>query len=202
MRGPPIERRAPRGAFAIGCYISAMARLIVNVDVDDLEKAVRFYTAALGLRVGRRFGGGGIELVGAEAPIYMLVSAAGTAPFRGATASRDYARHWTPVHLDFAVEDIEAAVALAVSAGATVEVPIERHEYGKMAVLADPFGHGFCLLQFEGRGYDEIATGVGRERQERREAAGGGPVACYWGARAVTSRLGDQFPFGAHLCCA
>jgi hypothetical protein len=23
--------------------------------------------------------------------------------------------------------------------------------------MADPFGHGFCLIQFLGRGYDEIA---------------------------------------------
>jgi predicted enzyme related to lactoylglutathione lyase len=138
-----------------------MARLIVNVDVDDLDKAVRFYTAALGLHVGRRFSGGGIELLGAEAPIYMLVAAPGTAPFRGATVTRAYGRHWTPVHLDFAVEDLEAALERAVAAGATVELPIERHDYGKLAVLADPFGHGFCLLQFEGRGYDEIATGFG-----------------------------------------
>ena len=138
-----------------------MAQLIVNVDVDDLEKAVRFYTSALGLRIGRRFGGGGIELVGAEVPIYLLVAAPGTAPFHGAAVRRDYSRHWTPVHLDFAVEDIEAEVARAVAAGARLEVPIEQHEYGKLAVLADPFGHGLCLLQFEGRGYDEIATGVG-----------------------------------------
>jgi catechol 2,3-dioxygenase-like lactoylglutathione lyase family enzyme len=33
-----------------------MPRLLVNIDVDDLEKAVRFYTAALELHVGRRFG--------------------------------------------------------------------------------------------------------------------------------------------------
>jgi lactoylglutathione lyase len=138
-----------------------MARLIVNVDVDDLEAAVRFYTEALGLRVGRRFSGGGIELVGAEVPIYMLVAAPGSIPFRGATARRDYGRHWTPVHLDFAVDDIEAGVARAVAAGARVEGPIEQHPYGKLAILADPFGHGFCLLQFEGRGYDAIATGVG-----------------------------------------
>jgi predicted enzyme related to lactoylglutathione lyase len=138
-----------------------MARLLVNVDVDDLEKAERFYTSALGLRVGRRFGGGGVELIGAEAPIYLLVAAPGTAPFRGAQAVRDYRRHWTPVHLDFAVDDIEAAVARAVAAGARVEVPIAQHEYGKLAVLADPLGHGLCLLQLEGRGYDEIATGGG-----------------------------------------
>jgi len=24
-------------------------------------------------------------------------------------------------------------------------------------VFADPFGHGFCLIQFLNRGYDEIA---------------------------------------------
>ncbi len=138
-----------------------MARLIVNVDVDDLDRAVRFYTAALGLRVGRRFTGGGIELVGAEVPIYMLVAHPGTPPFPGAQIVRDYGRHWTPVHLDFAVDDLEDAVRRAGEAGARVEVPIEQHKWGRMAVLADPFGHGLCLLQFEGRGYDEIATGHG-----------------------------------------
>jgi hypothetical protein len=24
--------------------------------------------------------------------------------------------------------------------------------------MADPFGHGFCLIEFRGRGYDEIAA--------------------------------------------
>ncbi len=138
-----------------------MAQLIVNVDVDDLEKAVRFYTSALGLRVGRRFSGGGIELVGAEVPIYMLVAAPGSPPFADAPVKRTYDRHWTPVHLDFAVEDIEAAVKQAEAAGAKLEVAISQHKWGKMAILADPFGNGFCLLQFQGRGYDEIATGVG-----------------------------------------
>lgn len=138
-----------------------MSRLIVNVDVDDLDRAERFYTAALGLRVGRRFGEGGLELLGAEAPIYLLVARTGTPPFAGAQMVRDYGRHWTPVHLDLAVDDLESAVRRAEEAGAKVEVPIEQHTWGRMAVLADPFGHGFCLLQFEGRGYDEIATGHG-----------------------------------------
>jgi predicted enzyme related to lactoylglutathione lyase len=138
-----------------------MARVIVNIDVDDLEKAVVFYTRALRLRIGRRFGGAGIELLGAEAPIYLLSAARGSSPYRGAAGTRDYARHWTPVHLDFAVEDIQSEVERAVAAGATLEVPIERRKFGRLAVLADPFGHGFCFLQFEGRGYDEVATGIG-----------------------------------------
>jgi hypothetical protein len=25
-------------------------------------------------------------------------------------------------------------------------------------MLADPFGHGICLIEFVGRGYDEIAS--------------------------------------------
>jgi catechol 2,3-dioxygenase-like lactoylglutathione lyase family enzyme len=138
-----------------------MATLLVNVDVDDLEKAERFYTTALGLRVGRSVGDDYVELLGAAAPIWLLVAPRGTSPFRGAAAGRDYARHWTPVHLDFAVDDVAAAVARAVAAGARLERGIEQHAYGKLAVLSDPFGHGFCLLQLEGRGYDEVATGAG-----------------------------------------
>jgi len=30
--------------------------------------------------------------------------------------------------------------------------------FGQIAVLSDPFGNGFCLLEFAGRGYDEVAT--------------------------------------------
>jgi len=38
-----------------------------------------------------------------------------------------------------------------------VEQPIATHKWGKLALMADPFGHGFCFVQFVGRGYDEIA---------------------------------------------
>jgi predicted enzyme related to lactoylglutathione lyase len=136
-----------------------MAKLLVNVDVDDLEKAIRFYTEAFQLTVGRRFGPYAVELLGAETPIYLLVKKPGTPPFPDAPPSRTYERHWTPVHMDFAVDDIEAAIARAQAAGARLERPIEDSNWGRMALMADPFGHGFCLLQFVGRGYDEVATG-------------------------------------------
>jgi predicted enzyme related to lactoylglutathione lyase len=136
-----------------------MTRLLVNIDVDDLERGERFYTAALALRPGRRFGRGALELLGAEVPIYLLVKPEGSAPSPGARAGRSYRRHWTPVHLDLAVEDLEAAVRRAEDAGARSEAPISEHAWGRMALLGDPFGHGLCLLQFTGRGYDEIATG-------------------------------------------
>lgn len=134
-----------------------MAALLVNIDVDDLEKGIRFYSAGLGLKPGRRLGAGACELLGASSPIYLLANQGGTRPFEGAAAGRDYGRHWTPVHLDFAVEDVEAAVARALSAGATLEGRVEKRAWGRLARLADPFGNGFCILQFEGRGYDALA---------------------------------------------
>jgi predicted enzyme related to lactoylglutathione lyase len=129
--------------------------LLVNIDVDDLEKGTRFYCDGLGLSVGRRFDGW-IELVGCAAPIYLLPKAAGTQAFSGGE-KRDYARHWTPVHLDFVVSDVRKAVARALAAGAMLERDVTTHAYGRLALLADPFGNGFCLLEFTRRGYDEIA---------------------------------------------
>lgn len=53
-----------------------MTRVLINIDVDDLARAEAFYTAAFGLRAGRRFGAGGVELLGAETPLYLLVKSA------------------------------------------------------------------------------------------------------------------------------
>ncbi len=135
-----------------------MARLLVNIDVDDLERAVRFYTAAFDLRVGRRLGLSVVELLGAEAPIYLLEKASGTEPFAGARRPRAYDRHWSPVHLDFAVDDLDLAVARAEAAGARRESDIGEHDWGRIAFFSDPFGHGFCLLEFSERGYDALVT--------------------------------------------
>lgn len=131
-------------------------KLLVNLDVDDIERAVRFYTEGIGLRLGRRFDGDFVELLGAEAPIYLLRKAAGTEPAPSTNAVRDYGRHWTPVHLDFVVEDLESAIQRAVAAGASLESPASDHAYGRLALLSDPFGHGFCLLEFRGKGYDAL----------------------------------------------
>ena len=133
-----------------------MPQLLVNLDVDDIERAVSFYTAGLRLRVGRRFDDAFVELLGADAPIYLLRMPAGDKPFAGAEQGRDYSRHWTPVHLDFVVTDLDAAIARALSAGAKLESPPREEPYGRLAVLSDPFGNGFCLLEFQGRGYDEL----------------------------------------------
>jgi predicted enzyme related to lactoylglutathione lyase len=84
------------------------------------------------------------------------LKSAGSEPFAGAGQLRDYARHWTPLHLDLVVSDLDAAITRALSAGAVLEEPPSHHRYGRLALLHDPFGHGFCLLQFTGKGYDEL----------------------------------------------
>lgn len=130
--------------------------LRICIDVDDMERAIAFYTQGLGLRVGRRFKSDFVELLGAGSPIDLLFNAPGTRPVSGSEGVRNYSRHWTPVHLDFVVEDIDAAVARLQRCGAVLEMPVADRAWGRIAGLADPFGHGLDLLEFRGRGYDEI----------------------------------------------
>jgi len=136
-----------------------MLQLLANIDVDDIERAEAFYVDALQLKVGRRFGDGGVELLGASSPIYLLKKAEGSAAGDATTQTRDYRRHWTPVHLDFVVPDLAVALARATAAGAMLEGEVRTANWGRIAVLADPFGHGFCLIEFLNRDYDEIASG-------------------------------------------
>ena len=128
--------------------------VLINIDVPDLETATDFYTVAFGLHVGRRFGTDAVELLGWPSPVYLLRKDAGTVG--AGDQPRTYERHWTPVHLDVVVDNIDNAVARAVKAGARLEHAIRPTPYGKIAMLADPFGHGLCLIEFIGRGYDVI----------------------------------------------
>jgi predicted enzyme related to lactoylglutathione lyase len=133
-------------------------RLLLNIDVPDIETGIAFYTEALGLEVGRRFDDEFVELVGTDAPIYLLGKKAGTSIGPAGGDVRRYDRHWTPVHPDFAVPDLESAAARAKAAGAVQEGETCDAPYGRLAMFADPFGHGFCLIEFNEEGYDSIAT--------------------------------------------
>lgn len=133
--------------------------LLVNVDVGDLDEAIRFYERAVGLRLHRwLFEGTVAEMEGAACSIYLLAKAAGSTPSAHTDQVRDYHRHWTPVHLDFVVSDLDAAVARALNAGAKIEGPLQTFNWGRQACMSDPFGNGLCLVQWLGWGYDgEVA---------------------------------------------
>ncbi|MGO9418307.1 VOC family protein [Roseiarcus sp.] len=130
--------------------------LLVNVDVPDLAEGIAFYTRAFDLTVTRRLGAEAAELGGLPVHLYLLEKPAGS--IGAGKEPRRYDRHWTPVHIDVVVDDIEAAFDRAVAAGARAETDIRVGAWGKIAGLSDPFGHGFCLIEFLGRGYDEIAV--------------------------------------------
>ena len=134
-----------------------MAELLINIDVDDLERALEFYTEGLGLQLRRRLGSDVAELAGASSPVFLTQHESGTLPAPGTPATRYYERHWTPVHLDFVVPDLEAAVRKAVTAGAAPDGEIREFDWGRFLVMVDPFGNGFCILQFKGGGYAEIS---------------------------------------------
>jgi predicted enzyme related to lactoylglutathione lyase len=135
-----------------------MIELLINIDVDDIERGIAFYTGAFGLQVGRRFGSDAVELLGAAAKVYLLAKPAGSRATVGGEATRAYTRHWTPVHLDVVVTDLDEALSRARAAGARLEGEVQTRAWGKMALLADPFGHGVCLIQFVGRGYDALTS--------------------------------------------
>ena len=133
-------------------------QLLLNIDVPDIDAASAFYIRAFGLQLGRRLFAGQVrELLGAALPIYLLAKAAGSAPFAGSTAGRSYQPHWTPLHLDLLVEDLDVALARALAAGARQEGPIQNQPWGRLVGLRDPFGHGCCLLQWQGQGYAEVS---------------------------------------------
>jgi predicted enzyme related to lactoylglutathione lyase len=131
-----------------------MARMLINIDVPDMEAGIAFYGEALGLSVGRRFDRDFVELLGAEIPVFLIRKDGGTSIGPEGGDTRRYSRHWCPIHPDFGVQDLDTAIARATEAGAVQEGAAEQFPYGRQAMFADPFGHGFCLIEFNELGYD------------------------------------------------
>lgn len=129
-------------------------RVIINIDVPDLPPAIDFYCAALGLRLNRVIDNDVAELAGTSSTIYFLRNPAGSCPVSTSSVVRDYARHWTPVHIDFVVEDVNEAARRALDAGATQESECVEWKGSKCITFSDPFGHGFCVIEFAAETYD------------------------------------------------
>lgn len=128
-------------------------RVIVNIDVPDLPPAIAFYTAALGLKLTRTIEDDVAELTGASSVIYLLRNPAGSRPISTLPLLRHYSRHWTPVHMDFVVDDVKIAAQRALDAGAVQESGCVEWNGSRCITFSDPFGHGFCLIEFEGETY-------------------------------------------------
>jgi predicted enzyme related to lactoylglutathione lyase len=123
--------------------------IIINIDVPELEAAIRFYTAALGLAHTRTLDDDVAELRGAAATIYLLCKERGSMAVKSPPIEREYVRHWTPVHFDLVVDDVDAASTRALAAGALRETGHVDWRGSRCISFSDPFGHGFCFIQFE-----------------------------------------------------
>lgn len=136
----------------------AAMRVIVNIDVPELAPAIDFYCAALDLHLNRAMDDDVAELTGASSVIYLLRNPQGSPPAHSLSQGRDYGRHWTPVHLDFVVDDVAAAAKRALQAGAIQENECIDWNGSKCITFSDPFGHGFCLIEFIGDTYGQGDT--------------------------------------------
>jgi len=131
------------------------ARILINIDVPELAPAICFYTAALGLTHARTLDDDVAELTGAAATLYLLRKQPGTQAVQAPPINRDFHRHWTPVHFDLVVDDVDAAASRAIAAGATRETGHVHWKGSRCVSFGDPFGHGFCFIQFERQTYDD-----------------------------------------------
>jgi predicted enzyme related to lactoylglutathione lyase len=128
------------------------ASVLVNIDVPELAPAIRFYESAVGTSVVRLLDDDVAELAYGSARLCLLVKPTGSAA-TPAGQSRELGRHWTPVHVDFVVDDIDVAVDRALAAGAKRESDCIEWRGSRCVTFSDPFGHGFCLIEFSGDGY-------------------------------------------------
>ena len=121
-------------------------RYSVSVDVPNLEEGLRFYCNAFELTEIARPIATYVILKCGEAQIGIMEKPAGTKPAMGSDDLRRYERHWTPVHIDFHVDDFKAALARALNAGAKCEQKFDMPGRPPIAFCSDPFGNGFCVV--------------------------------------------------------
>jgi predicted enzyme related to lactoylglutathione lyase len=119
----------------------------ISIDVPNLVDAIRFYTSAFGFTESSAPVPGVAVLRAGNTNICLLEKRTGTRASIYTEETRRYERHWTPVHLDIHVDDLEAALARALDVGARKEQVFDNAEHGSAAFCSDPFGHGFCLIQ-------------------------------------------------------
>lgn len=120
-----------------------MQQVSITIDISDLKNALDFYVQALSCVLKNQHSDDWAVISVGGVDINLLEKQAGTVA--AAEHKRSYERHWTPVHLDFSVEDVSVAMELVNQYGGVVEGH-EISEDSDFAHCADPFGNGFCLV--------------------------------------------------------
>jgi predicted enzyme related to lactoylglutathione lyase len=121
-------------------------KVTMSIDVPSLEEGIKFFGDAFGFEESSRPHPGYAMLTVGEATIGLLSKPAGPSPAKDSSDVRRYERHWTPVHIDFRVDDFEMTLSKALAAGAKSEQLHRVGGYPPVAFCSDPFGHGFCIV--------------------------------------------------------
>lgn len=139
----PDPAGIPAGHPTTEARSSAVSALIPYLVVRDARAAIDWYAQAFGARTvgdpyldGDRIGHAELELAGATlylADAYPEYGLAGPGPDK------------PPVSLHLTVPDVDAVMARAADAGATVERPATDEPYGRGGRLVDPFGHRWMV---------------------------------------------------------
>lgn len=122
----------------------------VSIDVPSLDAGLSFYQGVFGFEeVARPFATMAVLNAG-NVSMCIHAKAEGTesSPTKGEI--RRYARHWTPIHLDFHVERLMPMVEKIKEAGGQVEQLLLDMGPRPVAFCADPFGNGFCVIAKSG----------------------------------------------------
>ncbi len=108
-------------------------KVTVYAYTEEMERLRSFYSAALGVTPEDQGDWQPFELAGGSFALHGVPSGAG----------RDLQRF----SVSFEVDDIDAAIARCVSAGATIIEGIVDQEFGRIATLEDPDGRRFDVIQ-------------------------------------------------------
>jgi predicted enzyme related to lactoylglutathione lyase len=117
----------------------------VSIDVPQIDEGLRFYRDALVER-NRTAHSNLCDPQVRRLADRIIEKREGSKPARGANDVRRYERHWTPVHIDFHVDDFDAFLERALSAGAKLEQKFAGGGRPATAFCSNPFGNGFCVI--------------------------------------------------------
>ena len=121
---------------------SRLGTLVIDCEVDNLDKAIDFWSRALGGTTRRRFDHPGDEN-------YALIETSQGDP----RVLLQKVMHPSRVHLDIEADDIEAEVSRLEELGAKRVEKIRE-----WWVLEAPTGHRFCVVKVQREGFDKQAN--------------------------------------------
>lgn len=113
--------------------------------VDNANAAIDFYISVLGAEERMRMPGPDDKVGHAELSIgESMIMLADEFPDMGARSPKSIGG--SPVTIHVYVQDVDATVALAVTAGATITRPVENKFYGdRGGEFLDPYGHRWSI---------------------------------------------------------